>query len=54
VSPTFLNFSDPNEVYLISDWEDGKPYTSYSNLPEVKKELTDTGTTEVVEVSESF
>jgi hypothetical protein len=41
-------------VYLIFDWEDGKPYKNYLNLPEVKKALDDSGTTEVIEVSESF
>jgi quinol monooxygenase YgiN len=48
------NAKDPNEVYLILEWDDGKPYTNYLELPEVKKALADTGTTEVIEVSESF
>jgi quinol monooxygenase YgiN len=50
----YRNAHDPNEVYLIIDWEDAKPYTNYLNLPEVKKALADTGTTEVIEVSDSF
>ena len=50
----YRNAKDPNEVYLIFEWDDGKPYASYLNLPEVKKALADTGTTEVVEVSETF
>jgi heme-degrading monooxygenase HmoA len=50
----YRSAKDPDEVYLVVDWEDGKPYTSYFNLPEVQKALADTGTTEVVEVSESF
>ena len=50
----YRNAKDPNEVYLVFDWDDGKPYTNYLDLPEVKKALADTGTTEVIEVSESF
>jgi heme-degrading monooxygenase HmoA len=50
----YRSAKDPNEVYLVVDWEDGRPYSSYFNLPEVQKALADTGTTEVIEVSESF
>jgi len=50
----YRNARDPNEIYLIFDWEDEKPYINYLELPEVKKALADTGTTEVIEVSESF
>ena len=50
----YRNAKDPNEVYLVFDCEDGKPYTNYLDLPEVKKALADTGTTEVIEVSVSF
>jgi hypothetical protein len=50
----YRNAMDPNEVYLVFDWEDGKPYTDYLNLPDVKKALANSGTTEVIEVSESF
>lgn len=45
---------NPNNVYLIFDWEDQKPYTDYFNLPEVQKALSESGTTEIVEVGESF
>jgi quinol monooxygenase YgiN len=50
----YRNARDPNEVYLVFDWEDGKPYTNYLNLPEVKQALAATGSTEVIEVSETF
>jgi quinol monooxygenase YgiN len=50
----YRNAKDPNEVYLIFDWEDDKSYTRYLNLPEVQKALADTGTTEIIEVSETF
>jgi quinol monooxygenase YgiN len=46
--------SDPNEVYLVFDWDDQKPYQAYFNRPDVQKALDATGTTEVIEVSESF
>jgi len=50
----YRNANDPNEVYLVLDWDDRKPYKNYFNLPEVQKALADTGTTEVVEVNETF
>mgnify|MGYP001449100005 CR=1 FL=1 len=51
----YQNARDPNEVYLVIEWEDGKPYREYLNLPEVQKALADTGTIEeVVEVGEAF
>jgi quinol monooxygenase YgiN len=45
---------DPNEVYLVFDWEDNKPYTEYLNLPDVKKALVASGTMEIIEISEVF
>ena len=45
---------DPNEVYLVFEWQDGMPPSEYLNLPEVKKALADSGTTEVIEVQETF
>lgn len=45
---------DPNEVYLVFDWDDTKSYLDYFNLPDVQKVLEETGSTEVVEVSETF
>jgi quinol monooxygenase YgiN len=45
---------NPNDVYLIFDWDDGKSYLDYFNLPAVQRSLADSGTTEVIEVSESF
>jgi quinol monooxygenase YgiN len=45
---------DPNEVYLVFDWDDEKPYEAYFRHPDIQKALSDTGTTEIIEVSESF
>jgi quinol monooxygenase YgiN len=50
----YRSANDPSEVYLVFDWDDSKPYANYLNLPEVKKALAETGTTEVIEVGESF
>jgi len=50
----YRNAEDLDEVYLVFDWDDKKPYMNYFNLPDVQKALADTGTTEVIEVSESF
>jgi quinol monooxygenase YgiN len=50
----YRSANDPNEVYLVFEWDEAKPYTSYFNLPQVQKALADTGTTEVITVSESF
>ena len=50
----YRNAKNPNEVYLVIDWDDTKSYLDYFNLPEVQKGLSDSGTTEIIEVSESF
>jgi quinol monooxygenase YgiN len=50
----YRSAKDPNEVVLIFQWDDQKPYTKYFELPEVQKALADTGTTEIDEVKESF
>ena len=50
----YRNAKDPDEVYLIFEWDDRKPYMNYFNRPDVQKALADTGTTEIIEVSESF
>ena len=50
----YRNAADPNEVYLVFDWDDNKPYTSYFNRPDVQKALADSGSTEIIEVGESF
>ena len=39
---------------MIFDWDDAKPYTTYMNLPAVKKAVSDTGTIEIIEISEAF
>jgi hypothetical protein len=45
---------DPNDVILVFEWDDSKPYRTYFELPEVQKALDETGTTEIIEVRESF
>ena len=45
---------NPNEVYIVAEWDDSKSYLDYLNLPEVQKSLAETGTTELIEVSDSF
>jgi quinol monooxygenase YgiN len=50
----YRSASDPNEVYLIFNWDDEKPYMNYINLPGVQESIAETGTTEVIEVSETF
>ena len=36
------------------DWDDEKPVEAYFRHPDIQKALSDTGTTEIIEVSESF
>lgn len=50
----YRSAKNPNEVYLIFDWDDQKSYLEYFNLPEVQKALAESGTTEVIEVGDSF
>ena len=50
----YRSTKDPNEVYCVFDWDDRKSYLDYFNLPEVQKALVETGTTEVIELSDSF
>ena len=50
----YRSAKDPNEVYLVFEWDDSLPHQRFLDLPEVKKALADSGTTEVIEVSESF
>jgi len=50
----YRSATDPNEVYLVFEWDDSKLYMDYFNRPDVQKALADTGTTEIIEVSESF
>jgi quinol monooxygenase YgiN len=50
----YRNAREPNEVYLVFEWDDKKSYLDYFNLPEVQKALAETGTTEIIEVNESF
>jgi quinol monooxygenase YgiN len=50
----YRNTADPNEVFLVFDWDEAKPYTDYLQLPDVKRSLEASGTTEVFEIRESF
>ena len=50
----YRSATDPNEVFLVFDWDDSKPYAEYVQLPDVKKSLEASGSTEVIEISESF
>jgi quinol monooxygenase YgiN len=50
----YRNASKPDEVILVFDWDDRKPYQNYLNHPEVQKTLKETGTLEVIEVSDTF
>jgi quinol monooxygenase YgiN len=50
----YRNTANPNEVYLIFEWDDQKSYKNYFNRPDVQKSLAETGTTEIIEVSEVF
>lgn len=45
---------DLNEVYCVLDWDDQKSYLDYFNMPDVQKALAQSGTTEVIEIKESF
>ncbi len=53
-SMVYRSASDPNEVYLIFDWADDRSYLEYFNRPDVQEALTNSGETQIIEVSESF
>ena len=50
----YRSAKDPTEVYLVFDWDDKKSFMDYFNRPDVQKALADSGTTDFIEVSESF
>jgi heme-degrading monooxygenase HmoA len=50
----YRNAKNPDEVFLIFEWEDEKSFMDYFKLTEVQKALEETGTTEIIEISESF
>ena len=50
----YRSAKDPNDVALLFEWDDQKPYMIYFGLPDVQKALAETGTTELIEVGESF
>jgi quinol monooxygenase YgiN len=50
----YRSAGNPDEVYLVFEWDDHKSYKTYFNHPDVQKALEDSGTTEVIEVSEAF
>ena len=51
---SYRNAANPNEVFLIFEWDDNKPYTAYLELPEVKRALAATGAMEIIEIDEVF
>jgi len=53
-STVYRNAEDPNEVYLVMEWDDHKSYHEYFNRPDVQKALAETGETMFIEVGESF
>lgn len=50
----YRSAKNPDEVYLVFEWDDSKPFANYMDRPDVKQAFEDTGTLEVIEVSESF
>ena len=50
----YRNAKNPNQVYVVFEWDDQKSYLDYFNLPDVQEALAETGTTEIIEISESF
>lgn len=50
----YRSAKDPNDVFLVFQWDDRKSYLDYFNRPDVQNALAETGTTEVIEVGESF
>lgn len=50
----YRNASKPDEVILVFEWDDLKPYQNYLNHPDVQTALKETGTLEVFEVSDTF
>ncbi|MBI4093202.1 MAG: hypothetical protein HY420_04735 [Candidatus Kerfeldbacteria bacterium] len=52
----YRSVKDPNEVFVVFDWDDARSYKEYFERPDVRKFLADTEIipTEIHEVSESF
>jgi len=50
----YRNAGDLNEVYLVFEWSDDRSYHEYFNRPDVQQALTNSGTTQIIEVSEVF
>ena len=50
----YRSAQNPREVYMVFDWDDEKPYRGYMEQPEVKQMLAETGSTEIIEISETF
>ncbi|MCC6614072.1 MAG: antibiotic biosynthesis monooxygenase [Anaerolineae bacterium] len=50
----YRSLHNPNEVYLIFEWDDQKSYLDYFDMPDVQQALARTGTTEIIEVGEVF
>jgi quinol monooxygenase YgiN len=51
----YRNAADPNEVTLVIDWDDKKPWRQYFERPDVQEALEASGTfDDITEVSERF
>lgn len=50
----YRSSQNPNQVYMVFEWDDAKPYRDYLDLPEVQEVLAATGSTEVIGISEHF
>ena len=50
----YRNAVDPNEVTLVIDWDDKKPWRNYFDRPDVQEALKASGTVDITEVNEHF
>lgn len=52
----YRSAANPNDVIVVFDWDETKPYQAYFNRPDVSQFLQETETvpTEFIEISETF
>ncbi len=50
----FRSANDPNEVFLVFDWADDLSFKKYFDRSDVQEALASSGTTQIIEVGESF
>ena len=48
----YRNAKDPNEVTLVFEWDDNKPWREYFERPDVQEALKASGSVDITEVSE--